>query len=86
MPWPAATLVSAMADQPLVPEGKDLRAFVEYEPAARCTKCGTRVAVRVYDGMPPRGNDDSLLYQEVIIFAVGHCPVCSATAPTGVAN
>lgn len=57
--------------------GRTLKAWLEYEVAARCTHCGTRLQVRVFDGQPPKGHDDGIRYQEIVLFGVGKCPKCT---------
>ena len=61
---------------PELPEGKTLRAYAFYEPVMRCTQCLTKLHLKVFDGAPPKGHDDNLRYQEIIILGVGHCPRC----------
>lgn len=58
---------------PELPEGKTLRAYQHYKPRIQCMDCGREIAVRVFDGMPPRGHDDNIVYQEIIILGVKKC-------------
>lgn len=57
--------------------GRTLKVWLEYEVGARCTGCGTRLNVRVFDGMPPKGHDDGIRYQEILSIGIGKCPKCS---------
>lgn len=63
--------------RPNLPEGKTLKAYLEYAPGASCTSCGDRLNVRVFDGKPPQGHDDNIRYQEIIIMAVAKCQRCA---------
>lgn len=62
--------------KPAITSGRTLRAWISYEAAARCTSCGGRLTVKVFDGQPPKGHDDGIRYQEVIILGIGNCPKC----------
>ena len=61
---------------PILPVGKTLKAYLVYEPRAVCVDCGTRLNVRVFDGMPPKGHDDNIRYSEIVMLGVGKCPRC----------
>jgi hypothetical protein len=61
---------------PELPEGKTLRAYAFYNPTPRCSDCHSPLHVRVFDGQPPKGHDDNIRYQEIIVLGVGHCPRC----------
>lgn len=67
----------AQPEAPELPEGKTLRAYLFYQPALRCTDCGNALSVKVFDGAKPKGHDDNIRYQEILVLGVGHCQRCS---------
>lgn len=77
-PDPAAPeVVLAKPEAPDLPAGKTLRAYLFYTPALKCANCGNVLSVKVFDGQAPRGHDDNIRYQEIVILGVGHCQRCA---------
>lgn len=60
-----------------VKSSRTLRVWIDYEVAGRCVTCGTRLTLKAMDGQPPKGHDDNIRYQEIVILGVGKCPKCT---------